>query len=326
MMVTTTPSQPPRWLQRWLSRRIPAGAQQHLSHRSIFILPSGFGLLWLLLALLLFLFGTNYQNNLVIGLSLLLGSMFVSVILYSYRNLAGLSLQALPATEVYAGETVAVPLKLSAMNQLYQVQFGYPVGQRVTASTISAQPQTIALPLPTVQRGWLQPGRLLIESRFPLGLCRVWSWVDLDNPLLVYPAQQPAQPQLQGASDDGINANMRQPGIDEFSGLKSWHLGESLKQVAWKQYAQGRGMLSKEFADPQGQPVWLQLPAHLDAMQLEEALRQLCWQVDTLTRQQRLWGLKLPQKVIAPAAGDQHRRSALTALALYQPPPELCDE
>ena len=325
-MMTASPPFMRRWLHQWLSRRIPAGPRQRLSHRSIFILPSGFGLMWLLLTLLLFLFGTNYQNNLVIGLSLLLASVFVSAILHSYRNLAGLCIHALPPTEVYAGDTVAIPLKVSADSQLYQVQLGYPAGQMMTASQISSQPQIIVLPVTTSTRGWLTPGRLLIESRFPLGLCRVWSWVDLDNRILVYPALRQSPLQLQGHSDDGVHSLHHQPGIDEFSGLKSWHPGESLKQVAWKQYAQGRGMLSKEFADPQGQPVWLQLAPALNAIQLEQALQQLCWQVDILARQQRIWGLKLAHQVITPSAGEPHRRSCLAALALYQPAPESKDE
>ena len=64
-----------RW-SAWISRRLPPSAKVTLGHKGIFILPSAFGLVWLALVVLLYLFGTNYQNNLVIGLSLLLASIF----------------------------------------------------------------------------------------------------------------------------------------------------------------------------------------------------------------------------------------------------------
>ncbi|QUN07386.1 DUF58 domain-containing protein [Shewanella yunxiaonensis] len=308
------------WLHRWLNRRIPAAKHQRLSHRSIFILPSGFGLMWLLLSLLLFLFGTNYQNNLVIGLSLLLGSIFVSAILYSYRNLAGLRLSALPAPDVYAGETVAIPLKVTADSQLYQINLSYPAGDVVTVKEVASQGQIAALPLPTRHRGYLSPGRLLVESHYPLGLCRVWSWVDMDNPLLVFPAYHPDKVRLHSIPGGGEDSPLYQFGIDEFCGLKSWHPGESLKQVAWKQFAQGRGMLSKEFSDPHGDPVWLQLPANLCGEALEQALETLCWQVDQLAKQNCVnWGLQLDKQQLPPAAGEAQRIACLRALAVYQP-------
>jgi hypothetical protein len=49
----------------WLKKRIPAGEEQALSHEKIFIFPSRFGFWFLILAALLFVLGTNYQNNLM---------------------------------------------------------------------------------------------------------------------------------------------------------------------------------------------------------------------------------------------------------------------
>ena len=97
-------------------------------------------------------------------------------------------------------------------------------------------------------------------------------------------------------------------------------LGESLKQVAWKQWAQGRGMLTKEFQQPQGDPVWLRLRP--DAKRLETHLSQLSWQVNKLTQFEQYFGLHLQNPMgddvlIAPAIGNHHRIACQKAIALY---------
>ena len=114
-----------RRLSQWLDKRLPGASKITLTHKSIFILPTGFGLLWIGLVLLLYLFGTNYQNNLVIGLSILLLSLFNTCILYSYRNLAGLHLSALPVPQAYCGETLSFPLALSSTHQTHEVSLNF---------------------------------------------------------------------------------------------------------------------------------------------------------------------------------------------------------
>ena len=318
----------PIW-QRWLVRRLPPSPEIILSHRSIFILPSGFGLVWLSLILLLYLFGTNYQNNLVIGLSILLLSLFNTCILYSYKNLAGLHLRAMTPPEAYAGETLTFPVLISTHHSSHNIQLNYPHNRTYTVQNVNADEQQALVHFEYNQRGNMSPGRLKIESFYPLGLCRAWSHVDLAISHLVFakPMEAPLQLEadnVQSEQDLLLLAGKHVAGIDEFKGLKPYVLGESLKQVAWKQWAQGRGMLSKEFQQPQGEPVWLRLRP--DAKRLETQLGQLSWQVNKLTQLEQYFGLHLPMPMgedilIAPATGNNHRIACQKALALYPQAP-----
>ncbi|ABS08192.1 MULTISPECIES: DUF58 domain-containing protein [Shewanella] len=321
---TFVPILVPIW-QRWLARRLPPSPEITLSHRSIFILPSGFGLVWLGLVLLLYLFGTNYQNNLVIGLSILLLSLFNTCILYSYKNLAGLHLRAMTPPEVYAGETLTFPVLISTHHSGHNIQLNYPHNRTYTVQNIGTDEQQALVPFEYHQRGQVSPGRLKIESFYPLGLCRAWSHVDLAISHLVF-AQPIEAPLLleadhtQSEQDPLLLAGKHVSGIDEFKGLKPHVLGESLKQVAWKQWAQGRGMLSKEFQQPQGDPVWLRLRP--DAKRLETQLSQLSWQINKLTQLEQYFGLHLQTPMgedilIAPSIGHNHRIACHKALALY---------
>ena len=51
-------------------------------------------------------------------------------------------------------------------------------------------------------------------------------------------------------------------GMDEIQGKRPYRSGESLSQIAWKQVAQGRGLVSKEFMTPIPQLCWLELQKH----------------------------------------------------------------
>ena len=75
-------------------------------------------------------------------------------------------------------------------------------------------------------------------------------------------------------------------------------------------------MLSKQFGGGYRSSVWLdweQLP-DLDE---ERRLRQLCRWVLDCEQAGVLYGLRLPQQMLAPACGEEHQHRCLAALALF---------
>ncbi|WP_153913692.1 DUF58 domain-containing protein [Shewanella sp. TC10] len=319
---------PKRIKQRWglwLNKRIPPNNQVTLTHKSIFILPSGFGLAWFVLICVLYLFGTNYQNNLVIGLSLLLASVLHTCIIYSYKNLAGLTLTSQIPPETHANQNIAFPVSLSSKinknnshtsHQQICLNFAEQRHIRLTEvddstnATIAFSPQA---------RGQFNPGRIQVSSNFPLGLFRTWSYVDLDINHIIYAEPLNTQVSLTSLDDDNTSEfdhGKLQPGVDDYKGLKTYVEGESLKQVAWKQWAQGRGMLTKEFAQPEGKPVWLSLD-DTQGTNIEQKLSKLAWQVNTLSQAQQVFGLALHKHVIEQDSGEAHRKQCQQLIALY---------
>ena len=105
--------------------------------------------------------------------------------------------------------------------------------------------------------------------------------------------------------------------MDEMQGVRPYRPGESLSQIAWKQVAQGRGMVSKEFMTPLPAQCWLELHK-TSGTTLEERLSRLCYQVQTLEQQGVRYGLLLGQQSIPPGEGNMHQTACLTALALYE--------
>jgi uncharacterized protein (DUF58 family) len=166
----------------WLQRRIPPSRQVLLDQRRIFIFPSAYGFFFLLIAVLLFVGGINYENNLLLGFSFLLVSLFLMAILHTFRNLAGLKLVAASMRPGFAGARGALEVRiLSAHHAHLSIWLHWPGAPAEEVSVEPGEEKSLWLSVQLLRRGRQHPGRLRVESRYPLGLLRSWSLVDLDH-------------------------------------------------------------------------------------------------------------------------------------------------
>jgi uncharacterized protein (DUF58 family) len=338
---------------KWLNKRIPAATQHRLNHHNIFIFPAKFGLLFLSLCVLLFLLGTNYQNNLMLLLCYFLLAIFLVNLLASYINFARIDLQIGKCPEVFVSDNLDVPIWLNANNDTASpthglLHFKFQATQRKSnkkAKTQHDQSGTlidadaftnpISLSQNCQQRGKLTLSRVTVESFYPLGLYRCWTHLAFSHEITVFPKPLPCDIRLHvsqknSPKESGDIAN-QQTGHDDFSHLKAYQTGESLNHVAWKQLAKGRGMVSKQFSSISNHIGWLKLSAEYKnkvlsqpSIELETALDkelgELCYQVIELSRTQRTFGLDLGAHCISPNSGAEHRLACLRALAYF---PEL---
>jgi len=330
---------------KWLNKRIPAASQHQLNHNNIFIFPAKFGLLFLSLCVLLFLLGTNYQNNLMLLLCYFLVAIFLVNLLASYINFARIELQIGRCPEVFVDDNLHIPLWLNANND------GTPPAQGLLHFKFQTIKQKSNIktknhPLPPItlvdsdafsnpinlsqkcrQRGKLTLSRVTVESFYPLGLYRCWTHLAFTHQITVFPKPLPCEIQLHVSEHhsnkkSGEVAN-EQSGHDDFSHLKAYQIGEPLSHVAWKQLAKGRGMVSKQFSSIGNHIGWLKLSdsySHLNsesATALEKELSELCYQVIELSRTQQTYGLDLGALCISPNSGAGHRLACLDALANF---------
>ena len=66
-----------RRFSRWINRRIPRADSVLFSQKNIFILPTGAGVVFGILLLIMLITGINYQNSLIYLLTFMLGALFV---------------------------------------------------------------------------------------------------------------------------------------------------------------------------------------------------------------------------------------------------------
>lgn len=307
-----------RW-NRWLQRRIPPASSVLLDQKRIFILPSRSGLAFGGALLLMLLAGINYQNSLAYGLTFFLLAVFVVAILHTYRNLAGLTLQAAGCPPVFVGEHAGFRIRLLASSHSHQaVALSWPPAAAQVLDVPAEGVCDSELALPATRRGWLRPARLRVESAFPLGLLQAWSWVDLDQAALVYPRPLPgALPLSPGAGEDPEDEGARQQGqgTDDYQGLRSFQPGDSRARLHWKAFSRGQGLLVKDFVSLAGREQWLDL--QLLEGDLETRLSLLCHWVLQFSAQQQPFGLRLPGQELGIDSGAAHRDACLQALALY---------
>lgn len=304
--------------QAWLRRRIPPARQVVLNQRRIFIFPTGYGFFYLLVAGALFIGGINYENNPMMGLAFLMASLFVTAILHTYRNLSGLMLRAGGYEQGFAGGKGRLEVVLGAADHHWHrgLWLRWPGGspREVSVEPRSEESRWLEIPLP--RRGRVKAERLRVHTRYPLGLLRAWSLVDLDHLCLAWPKPLPGGdcPATGGREQQG--QRITESGGEDFQGLRGYVTGDSLRLVDWKAYARGRGMNTKRFADPVEGRRWLDWD-RLPGLDAESRLSRLAWWVLELDRGQAPYGLLLDGRVMDPGSGPEHRRKLLDALALY---------
>lgn len=307
-----------RWA-RWQAQRLPPAARIRLTQRRIFIIPTRVGAAFFVALTLMLLVAINYQNSLAYGLTFLLGALFIVAILHTYRNLSGLTLSAAGGQAVFVGEQARFRVQLEGDERAHQaIALGWPPQPLSTLDVAAQGANACELDLPARRRGWLRPGRLRVESRFPLGLLVAWSWVDLQQALLVYPRPLEGElPLATGQDDDPEDEGLRRAGlgVDDYQGLRAYQPGDSRRRLHWKAYSRGQGLLVKDFAALSGRDLWLDFDA-LDG-DPEQRLSLLCHWVLELSERLQPFALRLPGVQFAPAIGEAHREACLRALALY---------
>jgi uncharacterized protein (DUF58 family) len=316
---------PPSRAQRWIARRSPPARKVTLNQRRIFILPSRVGVAFLLSLLLLLLAAINFQSNLIFALAFFLLSLMLVGILHTFANLAGLTVEAVRAHPTFAGEQAEFDLQLSSAGRRHYraLHLGWPgSGSEATVSVAAGGSSSVRLFLPAERRGWLQPPWLCVETVYPLGLLRAWSWIDLDIAALVYPRPLPGpRPDSIGSGEPDGERQLRS-GSEDFHGFRPYRAGDNLRHVMWRAWARGQPLQSKQFAELQMRSHWLDWEA--TSGKPEQRLGLLCHWVLELERRGEPYALQLPDTTLPLGLGERQREKALRALALFglpaQPP------
>lgn len=346
------------WLnwKQWLRVARPSNAPAVLSRRHIYILPTRFG--WLFLVVLLaMLFGSiNYTLSLGFVLTFLLAGMGNMAMLHTWRNLAYLNVEFHRAEPVFAGEDAVFEVRITdsrpraryavaahfeqldatahaksgkkivSQNIPSQIRGKAKTGKQSVASEIvyadiAALGQvTLKLRQASSKRGWLQPGRITLFTEFPLSLFHAWAYVHLGDSqrCLVYPHPATSALPLPMSADSGqAGAADSKGGDDDFAGHRVYQYGDSPRRVDWKASSREQGLLTKQFQGEAQSSLWLDW-ALTPGVETEKRISQLTrWVVDAHT--DRLsYGLRLPQLEITPATGDAHFHQCLRALALLE--------
>jgi len=292
-----------------------------LHRRRIYIVPTIHGLYFGLALFVMLLSAINYSNSLAFILTFLLGSMFFLSMIKTHHNLLGLNLHCGISQPVFAGQTAL--FKVNMHNPGKRERYDIVISDDTTLPILAANASdTISIPVTTQRRGQLSPGRIRIATRYPLNLTRAWSWWQPDYSLMVYPKPETSAPpvQLTGRSGTGEHRMTTPAQGDEFAGLRSYVAGDPLSRLTWRrQDAEGLPSL-KQFHEQIDNGLWLDWESVSNLDNIEHRLSRLCKWILECDARHDAYGLVLPNQLIEPATGSEHRKRCLTALALFNNP------
>ncbi|MBV1873060.1 MAG: DUF58 domain-containing protein [Gammaproteobacteria bacterium] len=301
----------------WLEKRIPPSEQVRLDHRRIFIFPTANGGLFLGVSLVLFLAGVNYQNNLILALCFLLISIFLNGIFATYRNLSGLVFESEGVLAVGVGETLNFDFRVSGPRSAGQALHLKLAGQAAVCTYYGVQEQRVSLPYVATRRGWCKPGRFYLESCYPLGLIRAWSWIDLGFAGLVYPRAIDCPVQTSFDEAVGDKTSGWREGVDDFSELRDYQYGDSPKHIDWKTFSKCGELHTKQYLGQSGESNWIDWD-EWRLMSDERRLSAMTYRILAHCESREPFGLRLPNLEISPYMGKAHIYRTLKAVALFR--------
>jgi uncharacterized protein (DUF58 family) len=324
MIRPALPSFTPKMSERfadWVMRRHEVAHREIVLHRRrIYIVPTRFGFYYAAMLAVLLASAMNYNNSMVFGLTFLLAGLGTNAMWYAHRNLLNVRVEYLGAHPVFAGEEARFRFRLHNPSRLPRV--GLTMRWRDLPGSTTYLPPSgvddVSVPVSAPFRGRLRPDRFLLFTRFPFGLFHAWSWLEFDMTTLVYPAPSaqappPAALRSTGKPDGGASG----PGQEDFSGLREYRVGDSMRRVAWKTLARREAPLVKQYDGAGAPEVWLTWE-DLQALDTETRLSRLCRMVLQAEEEHLRYGLRLPTGIVDPGAGELHKRACLEALALYR--------
>lgn len=298
--------------QRWLAKRLPAANEHRLHQGNLFIFLNRAAIFYLLIAVLVWIGASNFENNLAYSLSFLMVATLITTIGFTFYNVSGTRLRFLPVSPCYAGEAVSVAVLLQSQRPRSQLCLQFAGGNPATVSF--EREYLVNLNATAQRRGQRRLPRLRLEGVYPLGIISCWTYLYSEQRFWVYPQPLVCEPDSCLSGKSRLRAEQQLSDGEDFHSLKSYRQGDPLTRVAWKRYAAGRGLLVQEYAAALAQGDWW-----LDYERLsddsETRLSKLCYSALQLHQQGVRFGLKLPCTHVEQGGGALHLQAVLQALA-----------
>ncbi|MCE4540648.1 DUF58 domain-containing protein [Pelomonas sp. P7] len=317
-----------RW-QAWWQARQPVADTHATTQRNVYIVPTIAGLAFCGTLGVLLLASINEQLSLGYALTFALTGAGLASMHTTHANLRGLEMDLKAPDGVHAGDEFTLELR---MHNRGHARFGIAVSAQLDSG--ATEPAWVDVPalghaalklrLPAGRRGLRELPRLIVTTRFPLGFFRAWSYWRPASRVWVYPRPDdvpaPFPPQAEAGAGEAATARAA-PGGTDFSGVRAYRRGDSLKQILWRKSAlaleQGLPLWVRDTESPLSRDLWLDW-RDTQGRDTEARLSRLTAWVLAAERQGLPYGLRLPAGETPPGLGPAHRQACLERLAEFE--------
>lgn len=290
--------------------------------KRVYIIPSGIGLYFTFISIILFLIAVSYGHNL---------AFFATFLFFSFVSLSAIianentgSIAATWSHDLVRGRAnSSIPTKLIITNRSKKNRYDICVEvSGVTIGILSELPANsqreveVDLGLLQLSRGVYEIKRFVIATRFPFGLFYAWSWKNDGMKVIVHPLAIPGElPKLVRTSfEDGAGAMAQTLGSSDFHEVRAHRPGESMARIDRRRSQRLDFPQIREFRDESS----LINILDLKGQEIEENISVAAYCLDHAP-EDYLIGLVLPNGVESEVAkGAIHRLQLLDILALYE--------
>ncbi|MBE0364004.1 hypothetical protein PULV_a1545 [Pseudoalteromonas ulvae UL12] len=285
-----------------------------LKHKNVYVLPSRLGLAFLCFAILVFLLGSNYQNNMIIMTSYLLLSLLLVSVIQGYLNLSNTEIEYIQCRPGDVQSGFELLLSFKNLRTAQQIKLAAQWLNPVDAFDCSHSAKTIKLQFTPSKRGIYALPRIKISSSYPFGLITIWSYLVYQDSTFVYPNQRTLlnYSHTHEQPDEGDHSNQAQ-GSDDFDGIRTYQKGDSFSRISWKHYAKQHELVSKQFNQLGNGHVIFDFALLPD--DFETRLEYLAYLLQQAQHDELIYGLTLPQRHIGANHGPEHLAECLKALS-----------
>lgn len=264
--------------------------------------------------------GASQGNGAAYLLSFTLFAMGCISSVHTWANLRSFELEVGPIPPSYASEDAFVPVLATAHPKAHPVAINARIAGSVKSSRLTHlnrdRTSRTELVMPGRPRGVYRTVKVQLRSIFPLGFFTGRKSVVLLRDHYVYPMPEGDLPiPTTWESSRETRAGALLPG-DDFSGVRPWQIGESMRHVDWKAAARGQPLMSKQWVGATGDFFVLDWTA-LEGLATEARLSQLAQWLIQAERSESAYALWLPEKRFPTARGEDHLHACLRALAAH---------
>ena len=301
---------------------------QPLSLKHLTIRPTGLGWGMLAIAAAAWVLGMNYTLNIAYLLAFWILAFAVWASLQAVWQLYGATLLRIENNEGFVGENAVVGVAVRAKNMRHcRVYLRFILDDNGDTHFKQQEMQlldskdtarcAVELTFPATRRGLVRTPVIQIYTHAPFALLSVSALLQPDWQITVYPAPIEHTVFTPISGDEQGESHAVRQGNDETAYLSPYHAGDSMKRIAWKQYAKNRKLTVRQMeTDDTGISDYIiSYKDYGEIANRDLIASYLCQRVLTAENQHRRYLLELPFDTIAPQNGQ--RRKALSALAVF---------
>ena len=303
------------WFNKQLKKRKHSAKTIKLSHKNIYILPSKFGLAYLLVNLLVYVLGINYQNNLVIMFSYLMLSFLLVNFIVAFINLYNLTITLSHTNAGYQHTGYQAQFHLSNRDGTTSLEIQGENIKNLFVDGIGEEFIKLDVAVNEAMRGAHRLPRIKLLSRYPFGLVTTWSYFVSEAMTYIYPTplafsfHQVSQAELESDNDN----NKTTFASENYQGVRPYIEGDKVNRISWKHYAKHQVLATKDFTS--GSSSEYEFSLNIVPGNLEQKLQHLSYLITHAENESLQYSLVLPNSKIELNNGMHHMTQCLERLS-----------